>query len=185
MSDFEISTAPADRDAAELLERFRKEAESAGYHINPDDETALPLMAGLLANKRRYGYFSCPCRLSEGSIDADRDIICPCDYRDADLEEYDACYCALYVSEKITSGGKEAAPIPERRLPAEARVEMAKKKAGGAGASGSGSFSPSDFGGLPYPVWRCRVCGYLCARVEPPQVCPICKAGQDRFERFI
>jgi ABC-type ATPase with predicted acetyltransferase domain len=26
---------------------------------------------------------------------------------------------------------------------------------------------------LPYPVWRCKVCGYLCARDGPPEVCPI------------
>lgn len=34
------------------------------------------------------------------------------------------------------------------------------------------------------PVWRCKVCGYLCARERPPNVCPICKADQDRFEEF-
>jgi rubrerythrin len=39
-------------------------------------------------------------------------------------------------------------------------------------------------GAFPYPVWRCRVCGYLCARDGPPEVCPICKAKKDRFERF-
>lgn len=33
-------------------------------------------------------------------------------------------------------------------------------------------------------VWRCVVCGYLCARKEPPAVCPICKAKKDRFEEF-
>jgi rubrerythrin len=38
-------------------------------------------------------------------------------------------------------------------------------------------------GGLP--VWRCKVCGYLAARESPPKVCPICKASQDRFEKFI
>jgi rubrerythrin len=38
---------------------------------------------------------------------------------------------------------------------------------------------------LPYPVWRCKVCGYLCAREKPPEVCPVCKAKQDRFERFM
>ena len=38
---------------------------------------------------------------------------------------------------------------------------------------------------LSYPVWRCRVCGYLCARDNPPETCPICKAGKDRFERFM
>jgi ferredoxin-thioredoxin reductase catalytic chain len=34
------------------------------------------------------------------------------------------------------------------------------------------------------PVWRCTVCGYLCAREGPPDVCPICKVTKDRFERF-
>ena len=34
------------------------------------------------------------------------------------------------------------------------------------------------------PVWRCKVCGYLCARERPPLKCPICKADRDRFERF-
>jgi len=29
---------------------------------------------------------------------------------------------------------------------------------------------------LSYPVWRCKVCGYLCARNEAPGVCPICEA---------
>ena len=33
-------------------------------------------------------------------------------------------------------------------------------------------------------VWRCIVCGYLCAREKPPAVCPICKAKADRFEEF-
>lgn len=33
-------------------------------------------------------------------------------------------------------------------------------------------------------VWRCRVCGYLCARLEPPEVCPICKVPRERFEPF-
>jgi rubrerythrin len=38
---------------------------------------------------------------------------------------------------------------------------------------------------LSYPVWRCKVCGYICARDEPPDQCPICKVGKERFERFI
>jgi rubrerythrin len=38
---------------------------------------------------------------------------------------------------------------------------------------------------LSQPVWRCKVCGYLCGRTEPPEVCPICKATKDRFERFV
>ena len=39
--------------------------------------------------------------------------------------------------------------------------------------------------GLAFPVWRCKVCGYLAAREEPPAVCPICKVPKERFERFM
>jgi rubrerythrin len=44
---------------------------------------------------------------------------------------------------------------------------------------------PCRLSALPLPVWRCRVCGYLCARDDPPELCPICKAKKERFERFI
>jgi ferredoxin-thioredoxin reductase catalytic chain len=46
---------------------------------------------------------------------------------------------------------------------------------------------PTGKGGfaLGYPIWRCKVCGYICARDEPPGICPICKVTKDRFERFI
>jgi rubrerythrin len=74
------------------------------------------------------------------------------------------------VSQAVVNGEKEAGGIPERRPPPEERMQ---KRAGAA------------LGGLPLPVWRCRVCGYLCARDGPPEVCPICKAKKERFERFI
>jgi ferredoxin-thioredoxin reductase catalytic subunit len=50
------------------------------------------LAQGLATNVQRYGYPLCPCRLTGGSRQADLDIICPCDYRDQDLAEYDTCY---------------------------------------------------------------------------------------------
>jgi ferredoxin-thioredoxin reductase catalytic chain len=159
-------------EAETLYERLNREAEAGGYFLNPDREFVIGLMEGLLANQQRYGYQSCPCRLAEGSREKDLDIICPCDYRDPDLDEYGACYCALYVSEQIASGEKEAEPVPERRGTAEepAREEHEEELIGFA------------LGGIP--VWRCRVCGYLCARPQPPLKCPICKADKDRFERF-
>ncbi len=80
---------------AEVLELYRKlqeDAESAGYHLNPDREFTLMLVDGLYRNRERYGYMLCPCRLGEGDREKDLDIICPCDYRDADLDEYGQCY---------------------------------------------------------------------------------------------
>jgi ferredoxin-thioredoxin reductase catalytic chain len=163
-----------------LFRQLVRDAEQGGYRLNPDAAFTRSLVRGLLVNKERYGYMSCPCRLSTGKKEDDLDIICPCDYRDPDLDEYGACYCALYVSEDIFKGLKKVLPVPERRLPrAAAADEGAKVATASARATAATVFS------LKYPVWRCKVCGYLCARDEPPGLCPVCKAGRERFERFI
>lgn len=78
--------------AGELHRLLDTDAVEHGYHLNPDAAFTRALVEGLLVNEERYGYRLCPCRLSGGGRAADLDIICPCDYRDADLEEYDACY---------------------------------------------------------------------------------------------
>lgn len=153
--------------------RLVQEAAASGYHLNPDVEFSKGLVEGLVTNEKRYGYGSCPCRLATGNKDEDIDIICPCDYRDPDLAEHGACYCALYVSESVLKGDRQLTSIPERRLPQDQRSQK---------ASGSAS---AHVGKLKYPVWRCKVCGYLCAREEPPEICPICKAKKERFEQFI
>jgi ferredoxin-thioredoxin reductase catalytic chain len=165
---------PAPRpEIDELYERLKEEGEKTGYHLNPDREFVKELIRGLVTNSGRYGYPACPCRLASGIREDDLDIVCPCNYRDQDLSEYGACYCALYVARPTLEGAEAPAPVPERRPPPEER-----KKAGeGAHREGRGS--------LPCPVWRCSVCGYLCAREGPPLVCPICKATKERFERFI
>ena len=160
--------------AQALYERLKREAEAAGYYLNPDLDFVLNLVEGLLVNEERYGYWACPCRLADGIREKDLDIICPCDYRDADLVEYGACYCALYVSEEIAQGAQDVPVVPERRPvePSDAEEEEHEEELVG--------FTP---GGIP--IWRCKVCGYLCARPKPPLKCPICKADQDRFELFM
>jgi len=156
-----------------LYKRLYQEAEAAGYHLNPDQEFTRGLVEGLLTNEQRYGYWACPCRLATGDKQKDLDVICPCDYRDADLVQWGACYCALYVSDEIRRGERQAESIPERRPPEGQRLQDRPARA------------PARPGGEPaLPVWRCRVCGYLCAREDPPAVCPICKARRERFERF-
>jgi ferredoxin-thioredoxin reductase catalytic chain len=160
-----------DTGIEKLHDRLNKEAEESGYHLNPDAQHAKDLVRGILVNEKRYGYWACPCRLATGDKEEDLDIICPCDYRDQDVEEYGACYCGLYVSESVIEGKKSVAPIPERRKPPEERKKREQM--------------PTTISSLPLPIWRCRVCGYLCARDGPPGVCPICKAKAERFERFL
>lgn len=158
-----------------LYQRLDKEAKSGGYNLNPDVEFTKELVKGLLANEKRYGYWACPCRLASGNKSEDLDIICPCDYRDADLGEHGACYCALYVSQNVLDGKLKLSSIPERRAPKQERVQTKQKE----------QTKTTTVPSLSKPVWRCKVCGYLCGRDEPPEVCPICKAKKDRFERFI
>jgi len=167
MTDIHVTNEEIEK----LYERLHKEAEASGYHLNPDVEFTKNLIKSLLINEKRYGYWACPCRLAAGVKKQDLDIICPCDYRDPDLVEHGACYCALYVSEQILRGEMSAGSIPERRPPEEERESVRPASKG--------------ISQLPLPVWRCRVCGYLCARDGPPEVCPICKATKERFERFL
>jgi ferredoxin-thioredoxin reductase catalytic subunit len=154
---------------------IKKEAESGGYFLNPDIDFSKNLVRGLLKNEQRYGYRACPCRLSAGKKEEDLDIICPCIYRDPDINDYSACYCALYVSKAVANGKALEAPVPERR---PSRSERSEKKAIRVIPAGQGV-------SLQFPVWRCSVCGYLCAREQPPEICPICKATKERFERFM
>jgi ferredoxin-thioredoxin reductase catalytic chain len=75
-----------------LYGQLNKEAEAYGYHLNPDIEVTKALVNGLLVNEKRYGYPVCPCRLASGKKDEDTDIICPCDYRDADIVDFGNCF---------------------------------------------------------------------------------------------
>jgi ferredoxin-thioredoxin reductase catalytic subunit len=169
MSQQPISQAAIDT----LYNKLLTEAEAGGYHLNPDIPFTRELVTGLLVNTNRYGYHACPCRISSGTKEEDNDIICPCDYRDADVTEYGCCYCGLYVSEAVANGSKKITRIPERRPPPAERETTKREQ------------ESVTLGKLPLPVWRCKVCGYLCARDGPPEQCPICKAKKDRFERFL
>ena len=169
-----MSFEPTTEEIDKLYNKLDKDAEASGYHLNPDEDFTKELVKSLIINEKRYGYWACPCRLASGNEHEDLDIICPCDYRDADVDEYGACYCALYVSKEIKGGNKTPESIPERRPPREKRSQINEIK--------SSTFAS---GSLKKPVWRCRVCGYLCARDEPPGVCPICKAKKERFEKFL
>jgi len=159
------------KDIDLYYERLLMESEKSGYRLNPDTGFVKALITGLFTNRQRYGHPACPCRLASGRKEDDLDIICPCDYRDADLREYGSCFCALYVSEAVLKGDARLESIPERRFE---QVSPAHNET-----------PVREMARPPLPVWRCRVCGYLCAREEPPGACPICKAAQERFERFL
>ena len=102
-------------NAEELYEMLRKAQEPKGYFFNEDKARVHKLLEALLVNKDRYGYMACPCRLAAGDREADRDIVCPCDYREPDVREFGSCYCNLYVSREWNAGEIPRDYVPERR----------------------------------------------------------------------
>ncbi|MCG8641466.1 MAG: ferredoxin:thioredoxin reductase [Desulfobacterales bacterium] len=101
----------------QLYEALKKSQEAKGIYFNKDKDLVFELLEALILNKDRYGYMACPCRLASDDREHDKDIICPCVYREPDLEEYGACFCGLYVSPALHNGEIEAEYVPERRPP--------------------------------------------------------------------
>jgi len=99
----------------QLYEFLKKAQEAQGFFFNQDKSRVFGLLEGLLTNKSRYGYMCCPCRLAANDPDWDKDIICPCVYRQPDVAEYGSCYCNLYVSREWNDGKIPRLYVPERR----------------------------------------------------------------------
>lgn len=115
----------------ELFALLKKSQEPRGYFFNKDRERTMELLEALLVNKERYGYMACPCRLASGDSEWDRDILCPCIYREPDVKEYGSCYCNLYVSDHWNRGETDHDYVPERRPPEKysfPKERQAKKK---------------------------------------------------------
>jgi ferredoxin-thioredoxin reductase catalytic chain len=101
----------------QLHELLKKSQEPKGYYFNKDRQLVFDLLDGLLANQERYGYMCCPCRLAADDRTWDKDIICPCAYREPDVAEYGSCYCNLYVSREWNAEKIAHVYVPERRPP--------------------------------------------------------------------
>lgn len=104
-------------DPEELHDKLKSFQEKKGYFFNRDTDMVMQLLEMLLVNKERYGHMACPCRLATGSYEMDKDIVCPCVYREADVAEYGSCFCGLYVSRECNEGRLPQRVVPERRPP--------------------------------------------------------------------
>jgi ferredoxin-thioredoxin reductase catalytic chain len=165
--------------------RAEADANTFGYHLTPDPDLLQGLLEGLKTNEERYGYPSCPCRLASGKFEFDRDIICPCDYRDPDVLEYGACYCRLYVNKEVYES-KMLPTVPERRpIEKQARSYESAAEKVEAKPEEMGAEAPrEEVKAVAAPkakLWYCKQCGYVIYRDEPPYVCPICKAKREMF----
>ena len=104
-------------EAEKLYETLKKVQGTKGFYFSNDKKKVMELLDSLIVNKTRYGYMSCPCRLASGDREKDKDILCPCVYREADVKEYGSCYCNLYVSKEWNEDKIPHKYVPERRSP--------------------------------------------------------------------
>lgn len=166
-----------------VRQRAEADAKTYGYYLNPDPSFLQDLLDGLKKNEERYGYPFCPCRVASGNLELDRDIVCPCDYRDPDVAEYGACYCALYLRKDLYEGKTPINPIPERRPPEKQARAYAFSQASASSEKGKTQATkpaeqPTE---VRKKLWYCKQCGYVVFREDPPYVCPICKAKREMF----
>jgi ferredoxin-thioredoxin reductase catalytic chain len=168
--------------------RAEADAKTYGYYLTPQPDLLQMFLEGLMTNEDRYGYPSCPCRLATGNLEIDRDIICPCDYRDPDVAEFGACYCRLYVNKAVFES-QNLPEVPERRP-----LEKQGRAYGVPGLSQKATTQVTQekpASPIPHPapkapevkkkLWYCKQCGYVVYREDPPYVCPICKAKREMF----
>jgi ferredoxin-thioredoxin reductase catalytic chain len=169
----------------EVRKRAEADAKTYGYNLIPDPDLLKSFLEGLMVNENRYGYPLCPCRLASGNYEFDRDIICPCDYRDPDIAKYGACYCRLYLNKAVYES-KNYPDVPERR-PTEkqnrAYAPHASAKAASVQTQENHQIVQAKpaVGEVKKKLWYCKQCGYVVYREDPPYICPICKAKQEMF----
>ncbi|MFZ7138158.1 MAG: ferredoxin-thioredoxin reductase catalytic domain-containing protein [archaeon] len=164
-----------------IKKRVENDAKANGYYLNPDPEMLQELIEGLQKNEERYKYPSCPCRLASGKLELDRDIICPCDYRAPDVNDYGQCYCALYVSKEVYER-KTMQQIPERRpIEKQGRAYSVSTEEQKPQTQTQTEKQPKE---TNMTLWHCQQCGYVCFREDPPYVCPICKAKKEMFSKI-
>jgi ferredoxin-thioredoxin reductase catalytic chain len=175
----------------QVRRRAEGDAKTFGYYLTPQADLLQAFLEGLKVNEDRYGYPSCPCRLATGIFEYDRDIICPCDYRDPDVAEYGACYCRLYVNKQVYES-QNLLDVPERRpLDKQGRAYGTQLKAeetppqGGqekpAAPTQATSQTEKPQPQIKKKLWYCKQCGYVVFREDPPYICPICKAKKEMF----
>ena len=90
-------TDKIDEEISGVVKKYQEYAQKNGFRLNPDRKIVEGLIAGLLANEKKYGVRYCPCRRVTGNKEEDRPKICPCQWHQEEIERDGYCYCRLFV----------------------------------------------------------------------------------------
>ncbi len=81
----------------QIIKNYEGYAQKNGFKLNPDRKVVEKLVAGLLANEKKYGARYCPCRRVTGDKEEDQPKICPCKWHREEIERDGHCFCGLFV----------------------------------------------------------------------------------------
>lgn len=100
---------------------INKYANAKGLVVNPNRMYLTNLKIWLAENEDMYGQRICPCFEKTGDKVTDRNLICPCTYAEADIEEHGTCHCNLFGKSELT---KDDWNKQEKRIMTEYRIPL-------------------------------------------------------------
>ncbi len=82
----------------ELKKAWAKFTEPNDFVLNPNEEHVNKIIDGVLDLEKKYGLKLCPCRLRNGSLERDLELICPCNFKiQANWKTKGECWCGLFT----------------------------------------------------------------------------------------
>tara|TARA_B100000315_G_C14365192_1_gene490329 strand:+ start:109 stop:393 length:285 start_codon:yes stop_codon:yes gene_type:complete len=90
-------------NSKELLAAWEKFTEKSDFVLNPDQSHVDMIVQGVLDNEKKFGLKLCPCRLRDGSLEKDFELICPCNFKTHSTwsapkdGRKPMCWCGLFV----------------------------------------------------------------------------------------
>jgi ferredoxin-thioredoxin reductase catalytic subunit len=81
---------------------IRRYAANKGWSVNPRWMVYTNLKLWLSDCEEMYGRRYCPCFEPSGDAEADRKLICPCAYAQAEIDRVGWCHCTLFGRADLT-----------------------------------------------------------------------------------
>ena len=90
----------------DLVQSWKKFTEKNDFILNPDQKHVGMIVAGVLDNEKKFGLKLCPCRLRDGTLEKDLELICPCNFKTHTTwlkpmgGRKPMCWCGLFVKKE-------------------------------------------------------------------------------------
>lgn len=87
------------KEIEKLIRTWNIFAESNGnIRLNSSQEKVRYLAKGVLKNEKNHGLKFCPCRLTNGNLEEDFKLVCPCNFFIQETwHKKNECWCGLFL----------------------------------------------------------------------------------------